>query len=241
MSKAQTHDPVREAFGDTALVKLSSRQIRIGLDKLRAMAGENIEEIKAIRSRTVDGIMDGTSNAIDAVLKPDGEMEAAQRWKLAIATAIEAAERAHELVEQREKSSLANERREKLIEALRIRQRAAERLQAAVIQVAEAMGDVDRAGMEAVKASGIRISGSSGSVFRREHIQHLISLALHRETGGFWVYDRVPPMGALRAFTDEIENLGLSLINEYQEKMEASLSCVIDWAPVSQPEPVGAE
>lgn len=238
-SKPDTlRDPVREVFGERPLLSLDARTLRAGIEKLKALQAEASEQIAAIRKGTVDNIIAGKPGAVDTMLQPDAEMEQAQRWKLAIATAQEAAELAEEQVDRREKDAPLAVRRQKVVAALSEHEQAADRLEAAVDAVAAAFADLDRCGLQALRIAGVRLQGGAGPLFRADHTRHMIELQLYFRSEGLWGYERVPPMLGNFRVSREAVNIGADLLRQFEETLERQTGRPIDWETV--PEAAGA-
>lgn len=225
-------NPVLEIFGAGSLLSLPSSELRAGLEKLRLLGSEAGEQIAAIRKNAVDGIINGESAAIGAVLHSDDAMDQALRWQRAIQTAIEAAEQAFEIVSKREKDAELNKRRARVTEAIDLHNEAAAKLDKAIINLAKAFADYDLAGMQVVRASGVRMSGNVGALYRADHTQHLISLGLHDRTEGMWYYDRVPPTRGYIPVAREANAMGLDVLGEFEERIEHQINRMVEWTPV---------
>jgi hypothetical protein len=231
-------DPVKEVFGERALLNLTARDLRAGLDRLKTMQDEALALIKAIHKGTVDGILAGTPGAVDSMLLPDAEMEQARRWKLAISAAIEAAEIAEEQVGKREKDATLAIRRKALVEDLDKHQAAADRLQAAIVTVAEAVADLDASGLKALRTAGVRLTAGIGPMFHSEHTRHMINVALFFATNGLWSYERVPTMRGDFKVSQDVAAIDADLLRHYEDVIERQIGRAVDWDTV--PETVGA-
>jgi hypothetical protein len=233
-------DPVLEAFGEAYLIKLNSRELRTGLEKLKLMQAEAIETIAAIRKGTVDGIINGQAGAIDAILQPGADMEQAQRWKQAIEAATEAADQALEMAESREKDAVLSKRRKAISEALEQHYQAAERVEQAAQTLSAALMDMDRHGVECLRVAGVRLSGNLAQAYMCDQSQHLINLALHAHTGGLWKYDRVPPLRGHFPIDTEARNVGADLMRLFEERIERNVGRTVDWEPAQEAAAGGA-
>lgn len=232
-------DPVREVFGTQPLRDLTAAALREGLDKLNALSTAASASIAAIKQQTKADIIAGKANASAAILNPGDAMDQAKRWQLALQTAIEAATEAAETAERREQDATLITRRTKLTETLNAHQAAAETVDRLVAQLAIALTRMDSLGLQAVRASGVRLSGTTGGLFRADHSQHLVNLGLHARSDGLWMYDRVPQTRGYIPVSRECAAMGMDALAEFEERIEHQIGRPVDWDPV--PETAGAD
>lgn len=232
-------DPVREVFGAKPLRDLTAAELREGLVKLNALSTAASASIADIKQQTKADIIAGKVNASAAILMPGDAMDQAQRWKLALQTAIEAATETAETAERREQDATMISRRAKLIETLDAHQAAAANVDRLVAELAAAWAEMDSFGLQVVRASGVRLSGTTGALFRADHSQHLINLGLHASSEGLWAYDRVPPTRGYIPVRQECAAVGMDVLAEFEERIERQIGRPVEWDPV--PETAGVD
>lgn len=234
MTKQTQRDPVQEVFGGQALLALDSGTLRNGVEQLQALSNEATEQISSIRNKTVDGIMQGTAQAIGAVLNPDAEMDTARRWQSAVQTALEAASKALEIVDRREKDAALNARRQQVENNLTKYQEAGAEVEKLMAKLAQALVRMDALGLNALRVSGVRLSGSTAAPFRFDHVQHMVNIGMNHYTEGLWEYPNIPQMRGYLPLSRETFAVSADVLDLFEERTEKAIGRAIDWVPATE-------
>lgn len=225
--KTPIRNPIAEVFGETPLIDLTSEALRTGLARLEELGAEAAHEVEAIRQRAVDGIVNGSANFLETILKPDDEMDQAERWQRAVQAATEAARRALAIVEPREQDGKWLNRRAVLVDKVGQYMASGERLEKAISKLAQAFAEFHLLGNIVSGSVGGKFEGAH--LFRSEQLQHLVNVALSHYSDSLWTCAEQPVSRGYISFPQNCEGLAVDVLNAFETRAERAAGRRIDW------------